>query len=106
VGLERWARYGAAWVALAAAQACAAARAPEHAILQGTDGNFTVTVTAEGPAALCRAEALRVAREELARRRLAPTLLQETYLQSSEASEGGRRICSAELPVSTLPPWR
>jgi hypothetical protein len=106
MGLERWTRCGVAGVVLAAAQACAATPTPVHEIVQGTDGNFTITVRAEGPAQLCRAEALRVAGEELARRRLPPTLLQETYLQSTESSDGGRRLCTAELPVSTLPPWR
>lgn len=105
MNLGKAARCGLACFVLSVVQACAA-QAPEHEVVQGTDGNFNVTVRAEGPVALCRSEALRVAGEELAHRRLAPTLLQEAYLQSTEVSEGGRRICTAELPVSTLPPWR
>ena len=89
----------------ALAGACAAGPAARHFVLDGTDGGFGVKVIGEGPEALCRAEALRIAREELRRRRAAAPVIHEEGMLLMAREQEGSPACLAELSVSTLPPW-
>ncbi len=87
------------------AGACAAGPAAHHFVLEGTDGAFDVKVIGAGPEELCRGEVLRVAREELRRRRAAAPVIHEQRMLLLDHEQEGRRSCLAELNVSTLPPW-
>ncbi|PZW49103.1 hypothetical protein C8P66_103129 [Humitalea rosea] len=74
---------------------------PDYSITPGTDGNFRITLSAEGPAARCRAEVLRLAREESARRGMPGGVIDDTGMAVTAA----RGRCTAELTVSTLGAW-